>query len=84
MTEQVAFPAAPEKAVRSASLKEITLHLLQNRSVKHTYDLIAECSGCNVDWLKRFSRGVTQIDDADNVQRTYEFFCGPLNIVDPR
>lgn len=62
------------------SMKERTRDMLQNRSVKHTYDAIAAASGANVDWMKRFARGATQIDDADNVQRVYEFFTGQPTI----
>lgn len=58
------------------SMKERARDMLQNRSVKHTYESIAAASGAQLDWIKRFARGATQIDDADNVQRIYEYFTG--------
>lgn len=58
------------------SMKERARDMLQNRSVKHTYEGIATASGAQLDWIKRFARGATQIDDADNVQRLYEYFTG--------
>lgn len=58
------------------SMKDRARLMLQNRTVKQTYEGIAAASGANVDWIKRFARGATQIDDADNVQRLYEYFTG--------
>ena len=57
-------------------LHERTLHLLHSRPTPMTIKLIADETGINIDWIRKFSSGKISDPSVNTVEHLYEFLTG--------
>jgi hypothetical protein len=68
-------PMAKNTPQLQTSLREQTLHLLQNRNVQLTLKKIAEDTGIKESWLSMFQLGKIEKPSADFIQTLYEYLA---------
>lgn len=67
----------------SSILLSRTLHLVRNRSVTATYDVIAEDTGLKAHWVKAFANGRMRDPSVVKVETLYNYLNkSPLTLGD--